>query len=505
MLTRLLNENLIEVKDTKRYGLGVFAAVDIPADTFICYYIGETVPNTGEDQLLLALTGSIHTRLLSNQPDESITYGAVYPKWALPLVPKKFKSLGPVSAYVNFSHDPNITEVLESGYTAYYTSKNIAKGEELLSGYDIHLDKSIYDLNPTQYICKCGSKNCTGKWVTVTTPTDEDRRYNYQLIYRTVIAILQQGYGNSLQEELYKNLIKIPSPFIDKLIPSFYRESFKSLLGELNMKPLYNLAELTITPQYIAHLYTEHTSQVHAPQLPFGNYVYVPFSDSTNKDTLQFSPFSLVPFGLYLVEPSFIPNKHCHISKLDIGEIQTSILDGIDTLNTLQVNTYSIKPVTVDTKHSNCYSVNFKKDPTPQLLSWYRSFIESQLNETYSPSYLQLMLDCSLLTILGKSSESTHYLFSGLKQCVTCVLTPAHSESDRYILAMHDSPNKILYLVAEYDPKSGFTQVGKRNINFLHKSFQNKLKYIFNLNDTLSLENKGKVSYSTFIINENES
>jgi uncharacterized protein len=127
---------LFEVRPSRIHGMGVFARVDIPADTRVVEYIGERV--TKDESLRRRQGGNFFVFIVTDQFDID---GAV--DWN----PARF---------VNHSCAPNCEARMEDERIWIIALRDIKAGEELSFNYGYDLQD--YEEHP----CGCGAPNCLG-------------------------------------------------------------------------------------------------------------------------------------------------------------------------------------------------------------------------------------------------------------------------------------------------------------------------------------------------------
>ncbi len=136
-------DEYVKVKRSGLHGRGLFAAVDIPKDSYIIEYTGKKV------------TKAEGTRIAEKQWEK----GRIY----VFQLNKKYDLDGMVrgnkARLANFSCDPNAESLSERGRRIWIAAtRDIAKGEEIT--FDYHLDMQY---PPPE--CWCGTAKCVGYMV----------------------------------------------------------------------------------------------------------------------------------------------------------------------------------------------------------------------------------------------------------------------------------------------------------------------------------------------------
>lgn len=127
---------LYEVRPSRIHGMGVFARVDISADTRVVEYLGERV--TKAESLRRRQAGNFFVFIVTDQFDID---GAV--NWN----PARF---------INHSCAPNCEARMEDERIWIIALRDIKAGEELSFNYGYDLQD--YEEHP----CACGAANCLG-------------------------------------------------------------------------------------------------------------------------------------------------------------------------------------------------------------------------------------------------------------------------------------------------------------------------------------------------------
>ena len=139
--------DLIEVRNSRIQGRGVFAKRRIRKGQRIIEYIGERIdPEEVDRRYDDHSMDRHHTFLFEVDPHTTID-GAVG---------------GNESRFINHSCDPNCEAVDEEGRIFIFAVKNIQPGVELLYDYQFDLDEPLTEALQKRYPCHCGTRKCRG-------------------------------------------------------------------------------------------------------------------------------------------------------------------------------------------------------------------------------------------------------------------------------------------------------------------------------------------------------
>jgi SET domain-containing protein len=144
----------ILVRRSAIHGNGVFAAVDIPADTRLIEYKGRVMTHRQADSLYDGSSETGHTFLFTLN-DKYILDANVD---------------GNDARWINHGCDPNCTAVLEEDEKGrrskdrvfIESGRAIKAGEELTYNYGITLEERQTPRLKEIWACRCGSRKCTG-------------------------------------------------------------------------------------------------------------------------------------------------------------------------------------------------------------------------------------------------------------------------------------------------------------------------------------------------------
>jgi uncharacterized protein len=134
----------LEVRDTKKYGKGVFAKEDIKKGDMLFVMGGYILTIEDENNL---------KGVVADKPIEISDQFSIGPRNASDL--KKM-----LQHYVNHSCEPNAGF---KGQIFMVAMKNIKKGEEICYDYAMVMNSSEDSNSYFTFDCKCGSKKCRGK------------------------------------------------------------------------------------------------------------------------------------------------------------------------------------------------------------------------------------------------------------------------------------------------------------------------------------------------------
>lgn len=140
-------KDIIEVRQSKLHGSGVFARLRILKGSRIIQYRGQKITNEeGAERYDESAMDSHHTFLFCLD-DEFCLDGGRY---------------GNESKFINHSCIPNCEAVQEGNKIFIDAIRNIRKGEELTFDYALCSDGDLPDNWKQFYACGCGSAECRG-------------------------------------------------------------------------------------------------------------------------------------------------------------------------------------------------------------------------------------------------------------------------------------------------------------------------------------------------------
>lgn len=146
-MDRNFSHSLLELQGSSIHHKGMFAKIDIPAETRIIEYVGEKITPKESDRR--------GNRLLE-ESRQNQTRGSVY----IFQLNKKYDIDGDVpwnwARFINHSCEPNAEAVNIRGHIWIIALRDIKAGEEVTYNYGYGWDE--YEDHP----CRCGTKRCVG-------------------------------------------------------------------------------------------------------------------------------------------------------------------------------------------------------------------------------------------------------------------------------------------------------------------------------------------------------
>lgn len=139
--------DLIEVRNSRIQGRGVFARRRIRKGQRIIEYVGERIDPEEVDRRYDDYSMDRHHTFLFEVDEHTTIDGAVG---------------GNESRYINHSCDPNCEAVDDGGRIFIFAVKNIQPGVELLYDYQFDLDEPLTEELKQRYPCHCGALGCRG-------------------------------------------------------------------------------------------------------------------------------------------------------------------------------------------------------------------------------------------------------------------------------------------------------------------------------------------------------
>ena len=145
--TRVLDQPLLEVRDSPLHGLGAFAARRIGKGTRIIEYLGERVSHAEADRRYEHKDAEdAHTFLFIVDSRTVIDAGVD----------------GNEARFVNHACDPNCESVIEDRRVFIEALRAIEPGEELTYDYQIAREPEDPPDIDAIFACRCGSERCRG-------------------------------------------------------------------------------------------------------------------------------------------------------------------------------------------------------------------------------------------------------------------------------------------------------------------------------------------------------
>ncbi|HWT71000.1 MAG TPA: SET domain-containing protein-lysine N-methyltransferase [Oxalicibacterium sp.] len=136
---------LYVVRNSPIHGRGVFAARNIPADTFLIEYEGERISDKEANRRSGADPDNpYHTFFFSLESGKLIDGG----------------DNGNEARWINHSCEPNCEAREEKGRVYIYTARDIKRGEEFNYDYGLVIEERQTKALKKAYECRCGAENC---------------------------------------------------------------------------------------------------------------------------------------------------------------------------------------------------------------------------------------------------------------------------------------------------------------------------------------------------------
>jgi SET domain-containing protein len=153
---------LIEVRDSRLHGLGVFAARRIPRGTRVIEYLGERVSHTEADRRYDHKEAhDNHTFLFIVDAHIVIDAGVD----------------GNEARFMNHSCEPNCESLIENQRVYIDAIRTIEPGEELTYDYQIQREADDPPDIDAIFACRCGFGRCRGTMLWPPQPRPEGRRH----------------------------------------------------------------------------------------------------------------------------------------------------------------------------------------------------------------------------------------------------------------------------------------------------------------------------------------
>ncbi|MFO0509688.1 MAG: SET domain-containing protein [Gammaproteobacteria bacterium] len=137
----------IEVRNSPIHGMGVFAARRIPKGTRVIEYLGDRITLKEADYLYE-----------DHDPYDNHTFLFIVDRRTVIDAGVN----GNAARFINHSCDGNCTSVIEQRRVFIESTREIAKGEELGSDYEIGREKDDPENVDEIFACRCGSPKCRG-------------------------------------------------------------------------------------------------------------------------------------------------------------------------------------------------------------------------------------------------------------------------------------------------------------------------------------------------------
>lgn len=152
-------EPMIEVRESRIQGRGVFATRKIRAGTRIIEYTGERISEAEADARYDDDDMERTHTFLFTIDDDTVIDATVY---------------GNEAKYINHACDPNCQSFDDGGRIFIEALRTIAPGEELVYDYRLHRGDEVRDEWIDRYVCNCGAANCRGTLLWI--PSRQRRR-----------------------------------------------------------------------------------------------------------------------------------------------------------------------------------------------------------------------------------------------------------------------------------------------------------------------------------------
>ena len=143
----MATKSLYKIRNSDIHGYGAFAKKRIRKGTQIIEYIGERISYAEADRRI-ERDKSVNSFVLQFTVDDKMVIDAAVG--------------GNDARFVNHSCDPNCEAVNVAGQIYIEALRTIEPGEELDYDYGLEGKDGEDDNWEEQYVCRCGSKNCTG-------------------------------------------------------------------------------------------------------------------------------------------------------------------------------------------------------------------------------------------------------------------------------------------------------------------------------------------------------
>ena len=145
--SRVLDQPLLEVRDSPLHGLGAFAARRIGKGTRIIEYLGERVSHAEADRRYEHKDAEdAHTFLFIVDSRTVIDAGVD----------------GNEARFINHACEPNCESVIEGGRVFIDAIRSIEPGEELTYDYQIQREPDDPPDIDDVFACRCGFEGCRG-------------------------------------------------------------------------------------------------------------------------------------------------------------------------------------------------------------------------------------------------------------------------------------------------------------------------------------------------------
>jgi len=144
---RSLAEPLLEVRDSRLHGQGVFAAQRIAKGTRVIEYLGERVSHAEADRRYEHKDAADNHTVLFIVDSRTVIDAGVD---------------GNEARFINHACEPNCESVIEGGRVFIDAIRSIEPGEELTYDYQIQREPDDPPDVDAVFACRCGFKRCRG-------------------------------------------------------------------------------------------------------------------------------------------------------------------------------------------------------------------------------------------------------------------------------------------------------------------------------------------------------
>lgn len=148
-----------QVRRSPVHGRGVFALVDIPADTRLLEYTGQVISWQQAQQQHPHDAAQPNHTFYFHVDDEHVIDAS---------------RGGNSSRWINHSCDPNTVADELDGRIFIRTLRRIRAGEELSYDYGLIIDEPLTDELLAEFACHCGSAGCRGTLLALDADDDEN-------------------------------------------------------------------------------------------------------------------------------------------------------------------------------------------------------------------------------------------------------------------------------------------------------------------------------------------
>ncbi len=146
-LARIRRTPIVEIRDSRIHGRGVYATAAIPSGKRIIEYRGERISHAEANRRYdIAISHTGHTFLFVASPRTVIDGGVN----------------GNDARFINHSCDPNCETIVERSRVFVHAARDISPGEELWYDYRLTWESTDTPAELALYACRCGARACRG-------------------------------------------------------------------------------------------------------------------------------------------------------------------------------------------------------------------------------------------------------------------------------------------------------------------------------------------------------